>query len=166
MTQYSEFFLKSGRNVIQYETLEISHPSFSQVYRIVRNAVDGLNVLLEGGTPATFIYRPVGITSLGNRDDLDSGFSIALGDLGTIIPKELDAVAAAGTFAIKPTAKYRAYRSDVLTAPMLGPLVLEVSAFSFNREGSSFEAKAPSLNNNRTGIIYDLDMFPMLRAFL
>lgn len=166
MSKYSEFFLNSASSVVRLELLEITHPNFSKAYRIVRNAVSGVTVTLETGEIATFDYYPLRIVTSGARDDLDSSIRIDLGDLGEILPDELDAVTLANGFAKKPTVKYREYRSDDLKNVLNGPLVLEVTTFSFKREGSSFEAKAPSLNINRTGEIYDFDRFPMLRGFL
>jgi hypothetical protein len=166
MSTYADFFLNTGRNIVQLELIEISHPSFSQVYRRVRNAVNGVTVTLETGGTAFFAYYPMKVTSLGVRTDLDAGFKITFGDLGTIIPLELDRVRVAGTFNIKPVVKYRAYRSDQLSLPMVGPLVLEASTFSFGEEGASFEAKAPLLNINGTGELYEIERFTSLRGLL
>jgi len=97
---------------------------------------------------------------------LDQSFTFTLGDLGELLPKELDAVASANGFSEKPRVVYRTYRSDDLTKPLFGPILLEVESFAFNREGASFTAKAPSLNINKTGEVYRLERFPMLRGFL
>lgn len=166
MPSYSEFFLNAGRDVIQLELLEISHPSFSQVYRRVRNAVNGVTVTLETAEVATFDYYPMKVQSIGARDDLDQGFKISLGDLGTVIPQELDNVKDDDSFATKPSVVYRAYRSDDLSAPMLGPLHLEIGDFTFNAEGTTFEARAPRLNINGTGALYEVSVFTSLRGYL
>jgi len=166
MSDYSEFFLSSKSSIVQLELLEISHPDFTQTYYIVRNATNGVTVTLEDLSVQEFTYYPLKITNVGNREDLDFGLRIDLGDLGEVLPVEIDAISSASGFETKPTIKYRTYRSDDLTAPLLGPYTLEVDAFSFNREGSSFEARAPSLNINRTGELYKIDRFPMLRGFL
>lgn len=166
MTDFAEFFLKSKSSVVQLETLEISHPDFTKVYRIVRNAVQGVTVTLENNSSATFDYYPLAIENAGVRDDLDQAITINLGDLGEVLPKELDEISSNDGFGTKPTVVYRTYRSDDLTRPLFGPVLLEVTSFAFNREGSTFEAKAPSLNVNKTGERYKLDRFPMLRGFL
>ncbi|MBN46212.1 MAG: hypothetical protein CMH23_07030 [Methylophaga sp.] len=166
MSEYSEFFLNSSSSVVQLELLEISHPNFTKTYRIVRNAVNGVTVTLEDASVETFDYYPLRITGTETRENLDFSLRIDLGDLGEVLPPELDAVSSAGGFETKPIVKYRTYRSDDLNAPLFGPLVLEVKSFSFNREGSTFEAKAPSLNVNKTGELYKIDRFPMLRGFL
>jgi hypothetical protein len=166
MSDYSEFFLKSKSSVVQLETLEISHPNFTKIYRIVRNCVQGIEVILENSQIAQFEYRPLQIENAGVRDDLDQAIKINLGDLGEVLPKELDRISSNDGFGVKPVVVYRTYRSDDLTKPLFGPVTLEISSFAFNRQGSTFEAKAPSLNITKTGEIYKLDRFQMLRGFL
>lgn len=166
MTTYAEFFLNSKSSVVQLETLEISHPNFTKVYRIVRNAVQGVTVVVEDGSSKSFDYYPLKIENAGIRNDLDQSITINLGDLGEVLPKELDEVSSNDNFSTKPTVIYRTYRSDDLSRPLFGPVVLEVTSFAFNREGSTFEAKAPSLNISKTGEVYKIDRFPMLRGFL
>jgi hypothetical protein len=168
--RYTDFFLNSRADAPELDLLEITHPAFTQAYRIVRNARDGLVVDLPadppiGAMPATaFIYRPVRVRRLAQSDDLDSAISIDLGDLGEVLPIEVDAVAEAGAFLIKPKVRYWSYRGDDLSAPIFGPIHLEVGNFAHNAEGVSFDAKAPQLNANRTGQLYRLETFPMLRG--
>lgn len=164
--EITEFFLNSKSEIIQYECLEISHPDFSQVFRFVRNNTEGLTVTLETLADVTFDYCPVRIKQSNLVDDLDYGIELEFGDLGEILPDEIDLVGLADGFAVKPTLKYRSYRSDNLTAPMFGPLTLEITSFAFNKTGATFEAKAPSLNIHQTGEIYTISRFPMLRGFL
>ena len=165
-TPYTEFFLNSPGRIIQFECLEISHPDFTQTYRVVRNHNDGITVTHEDTNSFFYRYYPLKIASLGARGDLDQGLQIVLGDLGEVLPQEIDAISDADGFLVKPVVKYRTYRSDALTVPLYGPLTLEVTTFSFTRIDSSFEAKAPQLNINKTGELYELDRFPMLRGLL
>jgi len=165
--RYAEYFLNSKTSVAQLDTIEISHSAFSQTYRIVRNSVQGLTAKIETGATAIFEYYPIKIVPHHARDDLDHSITITFGDLGEIIPLELDNVMnAPGGFDEKPVVKYRIYRSDDLEAPLYGPLLLEVDSFTFDRYGSTFEAKAPSVNLNRTGESYTLTRFPGMRGFL
>jgi len=166
MSEYSEFFLNAGSNVAELELLEISHPNFTQTYYIVRNAVNGVTVTLEDDSTQEFEYYPLQITPVGSGDDLDQVLQIQLGDLGGILPQELDAVSVAGTFGTKPVLKYRTYRSDDLSAPLYGPITLEISALTFKKEGAAFEAHAPRLNNTATGELYVTSRFPTLRGFI
>jgi hypothetical protein len=151
--------------VVQLELLRISHPNFSQVYYLVRNNSQGVTVSIDG-QEQFFEYYPLQIKGLGSRDNLDFGLSIVLGDLGELLPQELDNVSTANGFEIKPKVTFWTYRSDDLTKPLFGPLYLEFTSISFNSDGASFEAKAPSLNVNRTGELYKLERFTGLRSFL
>lgn len=166
MSNYSQFFLNSASSVVQLETIEISHPSFTQIYRIVRNAIQGLTATLEDTTSATFKYYPLRLTPTKSSDDLDQAIKVELGDLGDVIPRELDQVSLAGTFQTKPSFKYRTYRSDDLSAPLFGPLALSITNLAFTKQGSSFDAEAPKVNLNSTGEIYTINRFPMLKGFL
>ncbi|RTL04407.1 DUF1833 domain-containing protein [Candidatus Dependentiae bacterium] len=166
MSNYYDYFLNSNSSVIHIELLEISHSAFTQTYRIVRNMTSGVTVTTEEAEDHFFQYYPLKVTPLSSNDDLDQAIKITLGDLGEILPKELDNIFNDLNFTEKPTVKYRVYRSDDLTQPLVGPLLLEVQTFNFNKEGSVFEAKAPSLNVNTTGELYNLTRFPMLRGFL
>lgn len=160
------FFFNSPASVIQLELLEISHPNFSQTYRIVRNAVAGVTVTHEDASVKNYVYYPARIKANGAKDDLDSSIQIDLGDLGDTFPNEVDRIASANGFGTKPIVKYRTYRSDDLSQPLTGPLTLEVKQFSHNGDGLSFEASAPRANVNKTGETYSIDRFSMLRGFL
>ena len=166
MSAYTEFFLNSRSSIVGLELIEISHSKFTQTYRVVRNAVAGVTVTLEDATSHLFSYYPLRISNNGATDDLEQSYSIDLGDLGEVLPAELDSVSSQDGFGEKPRVVYRLYRSDDLTAPLLGPVILEVQEFSFTRDGASFTAKAPSLNINKTGEVYRLERFEMLRGFL
>ena len=167
MADYVGFFFNSPSRVVDLQTFEIQHPNFSRWYRIVRNNKNGLWANLETGENVFFEYYPVKITAQSDVGDLDFSIQIDFGDLGEIIPKELDRVRAANAMGIKPKVLYREYRSDDLSSPMNGPLILEAKQFSFKNDGATFEAKAPSLNINRTGITYSVSgPFRTLRGFL
>jgi hypothetical protein len=166
MSQYTEFFLGANSKVVQLETLEISHPNLSHTYWIVRNARSGVTAILENGVPQAFEFYPVKISAMGQRDDLDQGFNITIGDVGEILPQELDSIAAADGFNIKPIVKYRTWRSDYTTRPLFGPLNLEIQRITTSKDGATFQAMAPQLNSSKTGELYKLDRFPMLRGLL
>lgn len=166
MSEYSEFFLNSKSSVVQLDCVEISHSSFTQTYRVVRNATLGITVKHEDGSDYEYEYYPFDISAEGVRDDLDQIIKIAFGDLGEIIPNEIDAVKAANNTKELPKVVYRTYRSDDLDNVLYGPVVLEVKDFPFTHNGCSFAARAPSLNIKRTGEAYTLPRFPALRGLL
>lgn len=166
MSAYDDFFLNSESSIIQLELIEISHPNFSKVYRIVRNSIQGVTVTLEDSTEETFDYYPLSIKPTGSSTDLDQTLEINLGDLGEVVPFELDLIAASCGFSIKPIINYRTYRSDDLTAPMFGPQLFQINTISFTKDGATISASAPRLNLNQTGEIYGMDRFTMMRGFL
>lgn len=164
--RYAAFFLGSRSHVPELELLELVHPAFSKTWRLVRNAINGVTVTLETSVSATFDYCPMRITRADVTDDLDYGLTIELGDLGEILPNELDLVADADGFGDMPAMIFRTYRADDLAAPLFGPVDLRVKSFSMTREGASFTAQAPTIASAATGELYRLDRFPMLRGFL
>lgn len=167
MSDYIGFFLNSDSSIVPLETLEISHPSFSKTYYIVRNApINGITATLEDGTTQNFDYYPLSIKKTGSSDDLDQTLDIQLGDLGAEIPNEIDRCFAADTMLTKPTLIYRVYRSDDLTAPMDGPFRFEIASVPRKKAASGFQASAPKVNVSRTGQQYTLTRFPMLRALV
>jgi hypothetical protein len=164
--QYTGFFFNSFSVVAELETIEVSHPSFSKNYFFVRNMTGGLTALLENGVSQLFQYYPARITRQGSNTTLDQKLQIDLGDLGMVIPFELDRIAAANTFKTKPTVVFRSYRSDNLGAPMYGPVTFLSDNIAFTKAGSTITASAPQLNTAETGELYTIDRFPMLNGLL
>lgn len=165
MSDYSEFFLSSPPETAQLDLLEITHPNFSQTYRLVRNHPEngGVTVMHEGAVgPFAYTYMPMRIKAIGSTTNLDQELEVTLGDLGLVIPTEIQAITDANGFRTKPLLKYRTYRSDDLTAPIYGPVTLRIDGVTLTKEGCAFRAKSASLNRVRTGETYDLLRFPML----
>jgi hypothetical protein len=167
MSDSSEFFLNSGAGVVLLDCFEISHSLFTQTYYVVRNAPNGVTVTHEDSTTHAYEYYPLQCTKGGSGTNLEQSISVQFGDLGEILPKELDLIRAGNGFDEYPAVKYRAYRSDDLTHVMDGTAIyLEIRDLDFNREGCSFVAKAPSLNISKTGELFKIGRFPMLRGLL
>lgn len=169
MATFEEFFLSRKSNVARLELLEITHPSFSKVYRIVRNAMSGVTVDLpapDNEAGVLFEFYPVRLQRGGQNGTMDNTLNITFGDLSDVIPQEIDRIIAADTFNIAPKVRYWAYRSDDLTTPIYGPVNFEVTSLPYTKEGFSASASAPQISNTGTGEIYTLERFPMLRGFL
>jgi len=164
--KYVQFFLNSKSTVVQYECIELSHPSFSKPYYVVRNNTAGLTAKLETGETVFFEYYPLEVSQTDSENNLDYSMKLQFGDLGEVLPLELDRVNESNGFAIRPMFKYRTYRSDDLNQPMFGPQTLEIVNFAFNKNGAMFEANAPRLSIHKTGEVYSIARFPMLRGFL
>ena len=165
MTDYTAFFLNGPSNVIAYDTFEISHSQFTQTYRVVRNATSGLTATLEDGSEVTFDWYPVQITRPDKNDTLDQVLTIEFGDLGEVLPAEIDAVYNADAMDEKPTIKYRAFRSDDLSAPMLGPLEFDVEGIAYTKDGAGLRAASKRLQRFGTGVAYTFDLFDTLKGF-
>lgn len=165
MSLYSKFFFTSKTNVAELELIEFSHPSFTQTFYIVRNSVAGVTVTLETGVVQAFTYYPLQITPTGANTDLDQKMKVLFGDVGKVLPQQLDRLRSAATLYIKPVFIYRTYRSDTLSTPLFGPVTFQVQNLAFTKQGATFDISAPVLNLNKTGELYNLDRFPSLRAF-
>lgn len=167
MSDLSEFFFSSSPAVVRLQLLEISHPSFSTTYRVVRNAVGGVSVTHEGPAgPFAYTHYPMKIRVVGSGNDLDQSVEVSFGDLGQTLPNEIASAMEENTMHTKPTMVYREYRSDDLDAPLGTPLTLQITTIVFNRTGATFEAKPPAFNRTRTGELYTIAKFPMLRGFV
>lgn len=167
MTAETEFFFSTARSVSRIEGLEISHPDFSRTFYLVRNPNPWMPeqpLGHGGGVVRTYQYCPLRLRPMASRGDLDFGVSVDLGDLGEIIPAEIDRIVAASSTGTRPQVIYRAWRSDQLSAPMTGPIKLQVDQITRAREGSTFDAVAPYLNLSKTGSLYTVERFEMLAA--
>lgn len=164
---YVDFFFGASQSSAELQTLEISQPSFSQVWRLQCHYREGFWARLETGEQVFFQYVPMRLRPLEERANLDFGLTVTLGDLGEILPEEIQRARAAGTLRTNPpTVKYRAYRTDNVEAPMFGPVTLQARQIVRGEEGAKFNATAPEANANKTGILYRSDVYPMLQGFL
>lgn len=164
----TEYFFASPPAVVKYQLFEISHPNFSSTFRIIRNAVYGgeIDVTHEGPDgPYTYTHYPVEIKTMGSTGNMDQEMEITFGDLGTILPLQLDQIKEANGMQTKPTIVYREYSSEDLNEPMFGPFTLSINNIAFNKTGAIFTAKPIAFNRGRTGEVYDVGRFPMLRGF-
>lgn len=167
MSELSEFFFTAPPAVVRLQLLEISHPNFSASYKVVRNAVGGVAVIHEDASgPHTYDYFPMEIRTMGSTGSMDQELEVTLGDLGEILPQELDNVREANGMQTKPTVIYREYSSADLLEPLFGPFTLLVNSIAFNKTGCIFTAKPVAFNRGRTGEVYDVGRFPMLRGFV
>ncbi len=161
-----EYYFGATKDVVRFETIEISHPDFSKTHFLVANHYDGLTATLEDGRVIDFEHVPMRVPKVGVSENLDQTLLIELGDVGEIAAKEDANIEAAGGFGRLPDVIIREFRSDDLSGPMSGPYQLEIFNFGFTQGGVAFEAGPQSLNTNRTGETQSIDTFPMLRGFL
>lgn len=176
MSALSEFLLGESDVVRQLQLIEISHPDFSATYRMVRNHPGPIKVMHEDDTgPHTYQYVPMQIKMAGATADLDQVIEVTMGDLGTILPYELELIDIANGMQIKPSVVYREYLTNnfamvsgepIYQEPVYGPFNMELNGITFNKTGCVFTAKPPQFNKGKTGEVYDVSRFPMLAGFL
>lgn len=156
-----EYFLGSSSSDVLVETYEITHPQFSQDYRVVKNVTAGVTVTTESASGVVFDYYPLRTSRIKTSNNMDSAIDFTIGDQGEIIASEIDTVRAAGGMSIKPTITYRGYSSADYTQMIEGPFVLEINDTKRSVEGAAFQATPPKLNTLRTGERYTTDRFPL-----
>jgi hypothetical protein len=169
MSDLTEFFFTAPPVVVRLLLLEITHPNFSTSYKVVQNAAVGttISVTHEDATgPHVYTHFPMEIRTMGSSGSMDQELEVTLADLGEILPQELDNVREANGMQIKPTVIYREYSSADLLEPLFGPFTLFVNSIAFNKTGCIFTAKPVAFNRGRTGEVYDVGRFPMLRGFV
>lgn len=166
MSTYSRFFLSGRSDEVQLEAFTLFHPDFQKTYRIVTNATQGMTSTTEEGNTYFYEHYPAKITPLSVGSHLDQAISITFGDLGELIPAEIDRVSNANGFGTLPTLRYRTWKSTDLSVPLTGPIELKVNAFSFDGNGATFQATAPKMNTLATGELYLFKAFPSLRGFV
>lgn len=165
--QWVDFFFGAPCGTAELITLEISQPDFSKVWRIQKSYREGLWARIETGEKVLFQYVPMVLKQMEDLGNLDFGVNITLGDLGEILPEEIQRARAAGTLRTSPPqVVYRAYRSDDMERPMFGPVVLQARTITRSPDGAQFDSTAPQANVSKTGRNYRSDEFPMLRGFL
>ena len=159
MSDYTSFFLNSGGGVVQLECIEISHPSFSKVYRYVKNDTQGITAANQN-----YDYKPMSIKRNNVTNDLDQTLSITLADMDDELMDEVKKIHSSTFRKIKPECSFKIYRDDDLTEPMISMPALEIPSVSKDTSGlATFDAQAPQLNSVRTGRIYTNEEFPLLR---
>ena len=167
MTDYVKFFLDSKASVISIEAIEITHPSFTSDFYFIKNSADSLTLTHEDGQSFLYKYLPMSIEISNVRSDLDQEIQINMPDMNDEFINAIEAIDYSQYRDIKPAIRYRVYRDDDLSAPLSSIQILNIYDISKNSNGDcTFNAKAPSLNSVKTGEIYSLERFPLLRGFV
>lgn len=163
--EYAKFFLNRKVDIYQLECIELSHPSFSNTYRVVRNDDRGVYVQHSVGSGQIFYeYLPVSIQRSGMLGDLDQTLTVSISGLGDVLPDEFERVIEGQYSDVKPTVNYRLYSSDNLNTPIHYLLGLQLSGVSMNHKAVTFKAESPRLNTSKTGDIFSLDRFSGLKG--
>ncbi|EOQ68830.1 DUF1833 family protein [Acinetobacter pittii] len=163
--EYAKFFLNRKVDIYQLECIELSHPSFLNTYRVVRNNDQGVYVQHKEGSGQVFYeYLPMSIQRSGMLGDLDQTLTVSISGLGDVLPDEFERVIEGQYSDVKPTVNYRLYSSDSLNTPIHYLLGLKLSGISMNHKAVTFKAESPRLNTAKTGDIFALDRFSGLKG--
>ena len=159
MPDYYSFFLNANGGVVALECIEISHPSFPKVYRYVKNDTEGVTA-----SGVHFDYQPMSIKRNNVTNDLDQTLSLTLADVDDELMNDVKKIHSSAFSKQKPECSFKIYRDDDLSEPMVTMSSLEIPVVSKDTAGLvTFEAQAPRLNSVRTGRLYTIEDFPLLR---
>lgn len=161
LDDYKRFLNSQPENDKIFETIELTHPALSRVFRFVRDS----QVLVakdENGIDRT--YDPINFTNSNTQlsDDLDQLINFNLPDVENILDDEMDRIDLGDQ--TKPTITYRIYLSTNLNEIAEGPFVYDLESISQGKGIFTVRSGIPRLNTRETGEIYNFTDFPMLRG--
>ena len=125
MSDYTSFFLNASSGVVALECIEVSHPSFSKIYRYVKNDEDGI---MAAGL--SYAYQPMSIKRNNVTNDLDQVVSVTFADLDDELIKEIMKIRTGANSKVRPKFVYKVFRDDDLSTPMIQLQTLEIATVS------------------------------------
>lgn len=167
LAEYQRFILNEPESWVEYRTLEIYHPAFSQVYRYVNGYADK-DFTLESGAPrnpgalVTFTAAGFQVTEPVEREDNDQVLDVTFSNVDATVHNILDQISGADYFD-QIEVVYRKYYSGDTSEPAVSPLYLNASAVTFtSSRAAAFTAEDTDLGTKRVGILYTTELFPGL----
>lgn len=160
-----EHWLRGRHDDVRLECIEIKHPSFSRDYRFVRNHAYGVRIRHEDRVYRDYDPLPLTIRPGTAANDLQQSFTIGIGDVGEIMPMEIDRLRRGSHQTVRPIVNYRVFLTSDLTEPMNSVRGLEITDNQPQKRGAVFSCKAKQLNKNSTGVIFTNSLFTTLRGF-
>ena len=157
MGDYTSFFLNNHGGAVILECLEITHSTFTEPTRFVKNDTNG--VIAEG---LHYEYQPMSIKRNNVSNDLEQQLSITLADMEDHFFKQVINTMDSNT---RPSVVFKLFSDQDLVTPLMTMQKLEIASLSKDSAGlATFDAQAPELNSVKTGRIYTLEDFPLLRG--
>ena len=157
MGDYTSFFLNNHGGAVILECLEITHSTFTEPARFVKNDTDG--VIAEG---QSYEYQPMSIKRNNVSNDLEQQLSITLADMEDHFFKQVINTMDSN---MRPSVVFKLFSDQDLETPLMTMQKLEIASLSKDSAGlATFDAQAPELNSVKTGRIYTLEDFPLLRG--
>ena len=163
--QYKRFVASEPEAQIEYRTIELYHPQFSQTYRFV-NTYNNITATLESNAPrdsgdVLFEAATFKVEEPSERNDNDQILTVTAGIQDGKIREMVDSISGTG-FLDQINVVYRVYYSGDLTQPAKTPLYLYASGINFDNQKASFTAEDTDLNTKRSGVLYTTEFFPGL----
>ncbi|MDQ8953475.1 hypothetical protein RFH42_10940 [Acinetobacter rudis] len=161
MSDYTSFYLNASGAVAEVSCIEIVHPTFNFYLQSFDD--DGFHVVHENGKKVFYEYLPMRVDRSNVNNDLDQVVKMTINDFDDRLIEAYNNI-----LDKKPVQfKQRIYRDDNLDSPMIVIQTLHITSMSKDSRGNiTFEAKAPELNNVKTGDVYSFEQFPLLRGTL
>ncbi|WP_159153098.1 DUF1833 family protein [Acinetobacter johnsonii] len=157
MGDYTSFFLNNHGGAVILECLEITHSTFAEPTRFVKNDTNG--VIAEG---LHYEYQPMSIKRNNVSNDLEQTLSITLADMDDSFFKKILLAMESNE---RPSVVFKLFSDQDLSTPLMTMQKLEIASLSKDGSGlATFEAQAPELNSVKTGRVYTLEDFPLLRG--
>ena len=154
------FFLTKTSAIAKIDCIELYHPDFGYL-RYQAYDDDGIAVKHEDGAPQHYDFESFEITRGNVTSDLDQGFSITFADYKDDLKSKVNAADHMTPIVFS----WRLYRFDDLDIPMFVQRDLYVIRVNSDGTGMvTFEASAEQLNNVKTGDVYTINTYPMLRS--
>ena len=167
ISAYKRFVANEPESAIEYRTIELYHPDFSETYRFVKSFTNQ-TFTLESDAPRNpsedieFLAAGMRITEPAERDDGEQFLNVAIGNVDGRIKNILDQISGA-SFLTPVEVVYRKYLSTNPDAPANNPLYMSASTFNFSgRTSAEFTAEDANLAVKRSGKIYTTQDFPGL----
>ena len=160
-----DYWLRGRHDDVRLECIEIKHPSFSRDYRFVRNHADGVRARHEDGVYRDYEYLPMTVRAAKAADDLQQSFTMGIGDVGEIVPNEIDRLRRGTHRTVRPVVNYRVYLTSDLANPMNSVRGLEITDNQPQKQGAVFACKARELNKTDTSVIFTTNLLPTLAGF-
>ena len=164
--EQERYHLIGNAHDVLLECIEISHPAFSQTYRYVRNHAKGLDVTHEDGTVTHYDYAPIKLQRGQSNEKLSQTITLTIGDLGLIIPKEVDRLYDSPYELEYPLLVCRRYLLSNLQVPFERRKVLKITENNPQKFGAVLKAMQRALNISKSGRTFNLDKWAALRGFL
>jgi hypothetical protein len=163
-SELRRFLASAPQSKHAIQVISISHSAMSQEYNLWTEPYAG-----EVTTEDDIVIEPqptnIAIKLAGTPAHLDQAFDISISTVASpsVFRAEMDRIPLDTTERI--VVVYREYLSDNLEEPQ-AVATLQVESIGYTRGAAVITAASPRLNVTRTGELYTLKRFPMLRGFI